>query len=197
MIRSVRPLFLNPGAVTAGVDGGGGTSTRTGWCTAIKMVIIDGAAVLVSSRNWSDFAVTENREAGLSIPHGDVAQYFRRSSTSTGAPHSRVPKRCSTTRPLRSSRSATAVSSGWSAQTTKKCDGGAMTTTRLRPPHRPLDRQRAWGTPLAPAGSSTATISAPHVHRYASPASGQWHSTTTLKRHPQSSCVQVNKVPGW
>ena len=41
------------------------------------MVIIDGAAVLVSSRNWSDFAVTENREAGLSIPHGDVAQYFQ------------------------------------------------------------------------------------------------------------------------
>ena len=42
-----------------------------------KMVIIDGAAVLVSSQNWSDFAVTENREAGLWIPHGDVAQYFQ------------------------------------------------------------------------------------------------------------------------
>ena len=42
-----------------------------------KMVIVDGAAVLVSSQNWSDFAVTRNREAGLWIPHGDIAQYFQ------------------------------------------------------------------------------------------------------------------------
>jgi phosphatidylserine/phosphatidylglycerophosphate/cardiolipin synthase-like enzyme len=41
-----------------------------------KMIIVDGAAVLVSSQNWSDFAVTRNREAGLWIPHGDIAQYF-------------------------------------------------------------------------------------------------------------------------
>ena len=42
-----------------------------------KMVIIDGAAVLVSSQNWSDFAVTRNREAGLWMPHRDLAQYFQ------------------------------------------------------------------------------------------------------------------------
>ncbi len=42
-----------------------------------KMVIIDGAAVLVSSQNWSDFAVTKNREAGLWVPHPDIAQYFQ------------------------------------------------------------------------------------------------------------------------
>lgn len=41
-----------------------------------KMIIVDGANVLVSSQNWSDFAVTKNREAGLWIPHGDIAQYF-------------------------------------------------------------------------------------------------------------------------
>lgn len=42
-----------------------------------KMVIIDGTAVLVSSQNWSDFAVTRNREAGLWMPHRDIAQYFQ------------------------------------------------------------------------------------------------------------------------
>jgi phosphatidylserine/phosphatidylglycerophosphate/cardiolipin synthase-like enzyme len=42
-----------------------------------KMVIVDGAAVLVSSQNWSDVAVTKNREAGLWLPHRDIAQYFQ------------------------------------------------------------------------------------------------------------------------
>ncbi len=42
-----------------------------------KMVIVDGDAVLVSSQNWSDFAVTKNREAGLWMPHRDIAQYFQ------------------------------------------------------------------------------------------------------------------------
>ena len=41
-----------------------------------KMIIIDGAAVLVSSQNWSDFAVTKNREAGLWVPDPEIAQYF-------------------------------------------------------------------------------------------------------------------------
>jgi phosphatidylserine/phosphatidylglycerophosphate/cardiolipin synthase-like enzyme len=41
-----------------------------------KMIIIDGAAVLVSSQNWSNFAVTINREAGLWVPHREIAQYF-------------------------------------------------------------------------------------------------------------------------
>lgn len=42
-----------------------------------KMIIVDGDAVLVSSQNWSDFAVTKNREAGLWMPHRDIAQYFQ------------------------------------------------------------------------------------------------------------------------
>lgn len=42
-----------------------------------KMIIVDGARVLVSSQNWSDFAVTRNREAGLWIPQPKVAKYFQ------------------------------------------------------------------------------------------------------------------------
>jgi phosphatidylserine/phosphatidylglycerophosphate/cardiolipin synthase-like enzyme len=42
-----------------------------------KMVIVDGNAVLISSQNWSDFAVTKNREAGLWVAHRDIAQYFQ------------------------------------------------------------------------------------------------------------------------
>ncbi|MBE1551837.1 hypothetical protein GGC64_005924 [Mycobacterium sp. OAS707] len=41
-----------------------------------KMVIVDRAAVLISSQNWSDFAVTKNREAGLWVPDADIAEYF-------------------------------------------------------------------------------------------------------------------------
>jgi phosphatidylserine/phosphatidylglycerophosphate/cardiolipin synthase-like enzyme len=41
-----------------------------------KMVVIDGAGVLVSSQNWSDTAVTKNREAGLWLPQAQVAKYF-------------------------------------------------------------------------------------------------------------------------
>lgn len=41
-----------------------------------KMVIVDGSAVLVSSQNWSDAAVTKNREAGLWVPHDEIAGYF-------------------------------------------------------------------------------------------------------------------------
>lgn len=42
-----------------------------------KLVIVDGASVLVSSQNWSDFAVTKNREAGLLIEDAAMAGYFR------------------------------------------------------------------------------------------------------------------------
>jgi phosphatidylserine/phosphatidylglycerophosphate/cardiolipin synthase-like enzyme len=41
-----------------------------------KMVLVDGRAVLVSSQNWSDSAVTKNREAGLWVPDPDIAAYF-------------------------------------------------------------------------------------------------------------------------
>jgi phosphatidylserine/phosphatidylglycerophosphate/cardiolipin synthase-like enzyme len=41
-----------------------------------KMVVVDGASVLVSSQNSSDFAVTKNREAGLGVPYGYIARHF-------------------------------------------------------------------------------------------------------------------------
>ena len=43
-----------------------------------KMIIIDGTGVLVSSQNWSDTAVSKNREAGLWVPQADIAKYFKK-----------------------------------------------------------------------------------------------------------------------
>ena len=41
-----------------------------------KMIIVDGKQVLISSQNWSDTAVTKNREAGLLLTHSGIAKYF-------------------------------------------------------------------------------------------------------------------------
>ena len=41
-----------------------------------KMIVIDGETVLVSSQNWSNFAVTKNREAGLLLTHKGIGKYF-------------------------------------------------------------------------------------------------------------------------
>ncbi|HKT73802.1 MAG TPA: phospholipase D-like domain-containing protein [Steroidobacteraceae bacterium] len=41
-----------------------------------KLVLIDGTTVLVSSQNWSNAAVNDNREAGLLFDHKGVASYF-------------------------------------------------------------------------------------------------------------------------
>ncbi|MBY5827118.1 hypothetical protein HFN54_32315 [Rhizobium leguminosarum] len=41
-----------------------------------KMVVIDGESVLVSSQNWSDAAVSRNREAGIWLAHDGIAEYF-------------------------------------------------------------------------------------------------------------------------
>jgi phosphatidylserine/phosphatidylglycerophosphate/cardiolipin synthase-like enzyme len=41
-----------------------------------KMIIIDGQQVLISSQNWSDSAVSKNREAGLLLTHKGIARYF-------------------------------------------------------------------------------------------------------------------------
>jgi phosphatidylserine/phosphatidylglycerophosphate/cardiolipin synthase-like enzyme len=41
-----------------------------------KLIVIDGRQVLVSSQNWSDFAVSKNREAGLLFSHKGIAKYF-------------------------------------------------------------------------------------------------------------------------
>lgn len=43
-----------------------------------KLVLIDSDGVLVSSQNWSNAAVSENREAGLWFRHRAIANYFRR-----------------------------------------------------------------------------------------------------------------------
>lgn len=41
-----------------------------------KLIVIDGERVLVSSQNWSDFAVVKNREAGVLIEYPDIARYY-------------------------------------------------------------------------------------------------------------------------
>jgi phosphatidylserine/phosphatidylglycerophosphate/cardiolipin synthase-like enzyme len=41
-----------------------------------KLIIVDQRAVLVSSQNWSDFAVSKNREAGLLIRYSPLARYY-------------------------------------------------------------------------------------------------------------------------
>jgi phosphatidylserine/phosphatidylglycerophosphate/cardiolipin synthase-like enzyme len=41
-----------------------------------KMVVVDGRSVLVSSQNWSDAAVSRNREAGVWLTHAGIAGYF-------------------------------------------------------------------------------------------------------------------------
>jgi phosphatidylserine/phosphatidylglycerophosphate/cardiolipin synthase-like enzyme len=43
-----------------------------------KMILIDGKGVLISSQNWSNSAVTKNREAGLSFEHKGIRDYFAR-----------------------------------------------------------------------------------------------------------------------
>src|SRR5215211_7282062 len=41
-----------------------------------KMVLIDGKGVLVSSQNWSNSAVADNREAGIFLEHAGICNYF-------------------------------------------------------------------------------------------------------------------------
>ena len=41
-----------------------------------KLIIVDQNAALVSSQNWSDSAVAENREAGLILYSASLAKYF-------------------------------------------------------------------------------------------------------------------------
>jgi phosphatidylserine/phosphatidylglycerophosphate/cardiolipin synthase-like enzyme len=43
-----------------------------------QTIVIDRRAALVSSQNWSDFAVSENREAGLVLHSPTLARYFAR-----------------------------------------------------------------------------------------------------------------------
>lgn len=41
-----------------------------------KLIVVDDKTVLISSQNWSDSAVSKNREAGLLIEHAPIAKYF-------------------------------------------------------------------------------------------------------------------------
>jgi phosphatidylserine/phosphatidylglycerophosphate/cardiolipin synthase-like enzyme len=41
-----------------------------------KMVLVDGQGVLVSSQNWSNSAVSKNREAGVWLSHGGICKYL-------------------------------------------------------------------------------------------------------------------------
>ncbi|MDO6433117.1 phospholipase D-like domain-containing protein [Flavitalea sp. BT771] len=41
-----------------------------------KLIIIDGKTVLTSSQNWSDSAVSKNREAGVVMTYPDLAAYY-------------------------------------------------------------------------------------------------------------------------
>lgn len=41
-----------------------------------KMVLVDGQGVLVSSQNWSNSAVSKNREAGVWLSHAGICNYF-------------------------------------------------------------------------------------------------------------------------
>jgi len=43
-----------------------------------KMVLVDGQGVLVSSQNWSNSAVSKNREAGIWLTHAGICDYFTR-----------------------------------------------------------------------------------------------------------------------
>jgi phosphatidylserine/phosphatidylglycerophosphate/cardiolipin synthase-like enzyme len=65
-----------------------------------KLILIDDDGVLVSSQNWSNAAVSENREAGLLLQHKTINGYFKKifeSDWSTaskklkGAPESLAP----------------------------------------------------------------------------------------------------------
>jgi len=51
----------------------------TTWFTALhnKGIIVDGRMVLVSSINYSDESITENREAGVIIQNQDIAQWYQ------------------------------------------------------------------------------------------------------------------------
>ena len=41
-----------------------------------KLIVIDEKKALVSSQNWSDSAVSKNREAGLILEHSGIAKYY-------------------------------------------------------------------------------------------------------------------------
>jgi phosphatidylserine/phosphatidylglycerophosphate/cardiolipin synthase-like enzyme len=41
-----------------------------------KLIVVDENAVLISSQNWSDSAVTKNREAGVLLNCPEIAEYY-------------------------------------------------------------------------------------------------------------------------
>ncbi|MFW9831950.1 MAG: phospholipase D-like domain-containing protein [Candidatus Thorarchaeota archaeon] len=69
-MQEVAEMFLANGVQVAFTN-----QTYFGW-THNKGVIADGQSVLISSINWSNESVSENREAGVIISHTGVANYF-------------------------------------------------------------------------------------------------------------------------
>jgi phosphatidylserine/phosphatidylglycerophosphate/cardiolipin synthase-like enzyme len=41
-----------------------------------KLIVVDGRQGLVSSQNWSDYAVSKNREAEMLIDYPELARYY-------------------------------------------------------------------------------------------------------------------------
>jgi phosphatidylserine/phosphatidylglycerophosphate/cardiolipin synthase-like enzyme len=67
-----------------------------------KLIVVDEAAVLVSSQNWSSSAVAKNREAGLVIDYPALAKYYTRifeSDWKTALRKMPVPKKKGTITP--------------------------------------------------------------------------------------------------
>jgi phosphatidylserine/phosphatidylglycerophosphate/cardiolipin synthase-like enzyme len=56
-----------------------------------KMVLVDGQSVLVSSQNWSDSAVSKNREAGVWLAHSGICDYFTKIFESDWATARKAP----------------------------------------------------------------------------------------------------------
>ncbi|MFX1576095.1 MAG: phosphatidylserine/phosphatidylglycerophosphate/cardiolipin synthase family protein [Promethearchaeota archaeon] len=69
-MQDVADMFLANGVQVAFTN-----QTYFGW-THNKGVIADNQRVLISSINWSNESVSENREAGVIISHSGVANYF-------------------------------------------------------------------------------------------------------------------------
>lgn len=69
-------VFDDPKIVGAGISEKIRDGVTVGPLSLNKLIAVDGQRVLVGSRNWSDSAVPENREAGLWLEHPGIAKYF-------------------------------------------------------------------------------------------------------------------------
>jgi phosphatidylserine/phosphatidylglycerophosphate/cardiolipin synthase-like enzyme len=61
-----------------------------------KMILVDGQSLLVSSQNWSDSAVSKNREAGVWLTHSGICDYFTKIFESDWSTARKAPDATST-----------------------------------------------------------------------------------------------------